>query len=378
MTMGRVLLCLAVLLGSTGLAAAQNQSTSKRLLDPIKQCGVFVLPALALSHPHIRWQGLCSSEGLAEGEGIVTFATSANGKTEKVWEGNFRNGFFTGRSRAIEIKPLGERRALVRLPGGYGDSAAWLISRLPADGPLPVCGDNVGHVAVETTVREEAMHAMPLRQLMQKAAIAYRAVCPQPLRLRLAVIPRGRFGDLDNGVFDDAKTVVARASLAEDDPVEALHNFQLVALDAVIINRRQRERDAAWHRWREFSRSNWVVHWVTARQLNEKPSRYQGKIVALAGAFVRQIAPDTALVRDIFGNEVMVQGLPETLSKSGVDVVIAGTSQRRKLPPLSFGALVVVEATSWRACERNGCRDYLDWMESQPTPFPWGEDQSRY
>jgi len=39
--------------------------------------------------------------------------------------------------------------------------------------------------------------------------------------------------------------------------------------------------------------------------------------------------------------------------------------------------LASVEATAWKLCQRAGCADFLDWIDTEKH-FAWGEDQSEF
>lgn len=376
----RILIGLAATLLVSGVAfLAQGQNTLQPLIDAERKCGVFAPPQIAKTYPHVQWNGAVCVNRMAHGEGFVTFARDSATRPLKVWQGNFHFGFFIGDAKVLgTIRPFGESGALVQLPAHtYAEGLPWLLTRLLHDGPLPVCGRGVGEVAIEAARGIVKFEEALLRKMMRNAAIAYRMACPQPIRLRFAVVEAGKLDRLANGSFAGANDVVARGTLAEGAPVDAIDDFYNGAFSPDHEKRRDEQHAASRRAWQAFSRANWVVHWVKLPQLAAAPPHYRQKIVAFPARFARMVAPRTALLRDDDG-EVMVRDIPDDALRPGQAVVIAGRSLGLLPLPMSANEISTVEATAWKPCELPACADFIGWMEGERKPFPWGQDQSQY
>ncbi|MGE0151978.1 MAG: hypothetical protein AB7R90_05120 [Reyranellaceae bacterium] len=373
--------------GLAASAAAQSAAPPRPLIDPAARCGVFAPAAIARPYPHLKWSGACR-DGLADGKGVASFAATAQSPPNKRWEGHFRHGFFVG-DAALRgaIVPLGDRAALIELAhNAPQDGTVWLHARLPHDGaPLERCGSGTAELAVEAPADLVASDEARLRGMMQRAILAYRQACPAPLPLLLAVVEQGKRAALGVGSFAGATDVVARASLRQGAPADAIHDFRNVATGEsdqgrrgqAIEDRRRQERADSRRNWQDFSRAHGVALWVTPRQLDANPFRYQGRIVAFPSRFVRMLAPGTALLRDDRWGAVMVSGLPDDLLQDKSVAVIAGRAGARKSLPHARQEIASVEAVAWQLCRRAGCADYLDWIDAE-RKFAWGEDQSEF
>jgi len=87
------------------------------------------------------------------------------------------------------------------------------------------------------------------------------------------------------------------------------------------IARENAEREAARQkRWNEFVRKNGIQEMVSIDGLSVNPFVFQGKTVSIHTYFKRMVAPDTG----IFGESVVVSGLPRDLFRSRSYVVLAG------------------------------------------------------
>jgi len=368
-------------------SAALAQDTPKPLLDPAARCAVFAPPPIARPYPHVKWSGLCR-DGLAEGKGTASFAATPTAQPSKSWQGNFRNGFFVGDAMVRgSIVPLGDRAALVELPStAPQEGKIWLHAKLANDGaPLPRCGSGTAEIAIEAAPDLSASDEPRLRRMMQRAALAYRETCPQPLGLRFVVVEAGKRDVLGTGSFGGATDVVARAALVEGAAADAITGFRNIATgesdqgrrSQQFADKRKEERAQSRRNWQDFTRANSVALWVTPKQLDLNPFHYQGRIVALPGQFERMVAPNVALLRDRRWGLVMVSGIPNDLLTDKSTVVIAGRAAGRKTYPNSQHEIANIDATAWKLCQRAGCADYLDWIDEEKR-FIWGEDQSEF
>jgi hypothetical protein len=376
----------AVLLILLTAPIAQAQQTLKPAMDSAARCGVFALPSTTRPYPHLKWSGACR-DGLAEGKGTASFAANADARPNKIWEGNFRNGFFVGQAVLKgRVLPMGDRAALVELPSNAAqEGSLFVVARLSNENePLAICGGGVGEIAVEAPHDLAPNDEPRLRRMMQRAALAYRSACPSPLGLRFAIVAAGKRDALAVGSFGGATDVIARGSLVEGGAAEAIHDFRNIATNEsdqgrraqANKDRRQEQRADSRKAWQEFTRASAVAFWVTPKQLDTNPFRYDGKIVAFPARFVRMVAPNTAILRDDRWGEVMVSGIPNDLLQDKSIVVIAGRSSGRKAAP-SGREISSVNATAWKLCQRAGCADYLDWIDEEKR-FTWGEDQSEF
>ncbi len=379
----RLLLPCLLLILAPGIVLAE---TVRPLIDPAGKCGVHAAPAITKPYPHLRWSGPCR-DGLADGEGVAEFAAMATAKPNKIWRGHFRGGYFVGDTPlAARVEPLGRQNAFVQLPSyPAAEGSAWIHVRVRSDGgPLPRCGEGAAEIAIEAPAGLAVADEKRLRGMMLQAASAYRAVCSSPIVQRFAVVAAGRRAALGIGSFGGATEAIARAEmLAGKDDLRDFRNIATGESDSSrqaqhYEDKRKERIEESRTAWRDFTRANRVELWVTPRQLETNPFRYEGRTVAFPARFLRMISANVALVRDDRWGEVLVLGVPNDLLQDKSTAVFAGRSIGRRTLPNSRFEVSAIEAVGWRLCRRSGCGDLLEWMDEETKPFPWGEDQSAF
>lgn len=385
----RIAACLMAM-GLIGGAQAQAADGVKAILDPASQCKVFAAPGVYKPLPAMKWNGKCR-DGFAEGQGTATFAATSASLPSKTWQGNFHAGFFLGNAMTRgRIEAPGGSTVLVEFPVASGDDLSyWVVTRLTDSEPLQVCGGGTAEVLIEAPHDLAKNDDDGLRQLMRRAAVFYRQVCPAPVSMRFLVVsPQGR-GSVGGIGFGAKEKEIARAQLASDAPPDKLYNFNNYATGESDQGKKtaaleaKKKQDIADSRvaWNVLSQKNKVTLWTTPKLIAANPFRYGDRIVAFPGRFDAMEGPGSAVIRDSQGGYIMVTGLAnDALTKPGDAIFIGRVVGQRDVQVNSRVSVKAptVEIGSVQVCARKGCTDYLWWMDDEKPSFPWGEDQSKY
>jgi len=224
---------------------------------------------------------------------------------------------------------------------------------------------------------------------MQRAATFYRQACPGPIAMRFLVVPPQGQQALAEASFGGVQQAIARAQLATGAPPDRLSNFSNIATGdsdqgrkaaALKVKKTQEIADSR-AAWQALSQKNRVTMWTTPRQIMSNPFRYGDRVVAFPGRFNRMEGPNAAYVRDAQGGRIVVTGLGSDVFSEPKDAIFVGRAVGEREVALTGQVTVkapTVEILSVQICARRGCTDYLQWMDEEKLPFPWGEDQTKY
>jgi hypothetical protein len=127
----------------------------------------------------------------------------------------------------------------------------------------------------------------------------------------------------------------------------------------------------------EFNREHAIAAWVTVRQLDENPFRWEGKAVGVVVRLDRMLARDSALVQTGLherGPSVVLTGITPEFPGSDASVLVAAVVGKRE--PLPGGSADFTYATlrhlASRRCERPGCGEWFTWARGD-RDLVWGE-----
>jgi hypothetical protein len=296
-------------------------------------------------------------------------------KVKAIWEGEFRNGVFLG-GQEIKgwVEPVPGDRYVVAM-GKVEDAGLFFVSRGPQDGPMALC--RIDRVALVLGVGTDAADDGAVRRLMESGAKFYRETCPQGSRTPEVGVFTEAVAARPNGMLPNP---VAQARYDAD--AGALTTYRNEAADKAREARRRAEfaqrQEEARERFDEFSTRNGIAAWVTTRQLDENPFRWQGKTVGVVVRLERMLTPDAALVRsglNEWSQPVQLAGITPDFPESRRTVLVAAQIGDRR-PAADGSDAAVTYATlrhvDSRVCASDGCGDWLLWARGERRLI-WGE-----
>jgi hypothetical protein len=369
----RLLLLLA--LTALPLQPALADEPAGFVADIDGRCALWAPSMLDQREYAVRYAGACKN-GRAEGRGKAEWLYRYAGmKVKASWEGEFRNGvFLDGQKIKGWVEPAAGDRYVVAM-GKVDDAQLSFIGRSPQDGPMVLC--RIDRVALVLGPQTDADDDDAVRRLMENAAGFYLETCPRGTRAP------------EVGVFTEA--VAAKSNGMLPNPIaQARYNadtgrlaaYRNDAADKARAAREQAEfaqaQDEARKRFNEFSERNGIVAWVTTRQLDENPFRWEGRTVGVVVRLERMLARNAALVKSGLherGRLVQLTGITPDFPESRRAVLIAGEVGTRQ--PATDGSDATVAYTTLRhvdsrACESDGCGDWLIWARGERR-LTWGE-----
>jgi hypothetical protein len=339
------------------------------------RCALWAPSMLATRDYAVRYDGACRSDR-AEGRGRAEWLYRySEMKVKARWEGEFRNGVFLD-GQAIEgwVEPLAGDRYIVAM-GKVEDARLVFISRGPQDGPMVLC--RIDRVGLVLAPNADAGKDDEVRRLMRGAARVYLTACPDGTRAPEIGVYAEAVAARPNGLLP-APIAFARYD-AESGTLTAYRND---VSDAAYKTRKDAEfaraQDEVRKRFDEFSEKNRVAAWVTTRQLDENPFRWEGVTVGLVVRLERMLARDVALVssglRDP-GRRVQLTGVTPDFPDSRHAVLVAAEVGARQ--PAVDGSDAATAYTTLRrvdshVCEDAYCGDWFIWARGARRPT-WGE-----
>ncbi|MDR1995217.1 MAG: hypothetical protein LBQ25_06450 [Azonexus sp.] len=371
------LLLLALLLPAAPALAkgAGNESGYTEDLD--RRCQVWA-PSMLTPYDHaLRYSGGCR-DGKAEGQGKAEWLYRyADMKVKAAWEGEFRNGvFLDGQKIKGTVEPLPGDRYVIAM-GQSGGTNLHFISRSRQDGPPVLC--QVELVALQPNGKVDLSDDDAARQLLEAGARTYLAACPKITR------------SPDIGIFDQALQPRANGMLPNpvvraryDSESGKLNGYSNEPARQAQQARQQAEhaekQAAARQRFMDLSRQYGVATWITPRQLDENPFRWEGRTVGLIVRLERMLTRDTALVRgtqrDYWWAPLQLTGVNPDFPDSKRSVLLVarvGKRERSADGRDEEANYLTVQHVAHRLCERDGCADWLLWWRGDNDELVWGE-----
>jgi hypothetical protein len=339
------------------------------------RCALWAPSMLHQREYAVRYTGACRN-GRAEGRGTAEWLYRyAEMKVKASWRGEFRNGvFLDGQEIKGWVEPVPGDRYVVAM-GKLDGAGLYFISRSPQDGPLALC--RIDRVALVLGPSADAGDDEAVRRLMEDGARFYLAACPRESRTPSVGAFTEAIAAQPNGLLPEP---FARARYdADSGKLSAYRND--VADQAGEARKRaafMKAQDEARARFNEFSLRNGIAAWVTTRQLDENPFRWEGRTVGVIVRLERMLAPDAALVQSGLrdgGRAVQLAGITPDFPESRHSVLAAvrvGTRQ----PAADGGdariAYTTLHHVDSRVCASDGCGDWLLWARGERR-LAWGE-----
>ena len=374
----RPLLPLALLaLTALPLQPALADGAAGYVSDVGGRCALWAPSMLDSREYAVRYAGACRN-GRAEGQGRAEWLyRHAEMKVKASWEGEFRNGVFLDGQRIKGwVEPVAGDRYVVTM-GKVDDAERFFISRGPQDGPMALCRIDRVALVLGPGADADAGDEEKVRRLMESGARFYRESCPQGSRRP------------DVGVFTEALAARPNGMLPNpaaqaryDADSGALLAYRNEAADQAREVRKRAEfaqrQEEARERFNEFSARNGIVAWVTTRQLDENPFRWEGKTVGVVVRLERMLARNAALVKSGLhehGRLVQLLGITPDFPESRRAVLVAaqvGDRQRAVDGSDSAATYAILRHVDSRVCESDGCGDWLIWARGERR-LTWGE-----
>lgn len=359
------------------LAAAPSHAAGAGYVDDLdRRCQVWAPSMLGPGDYALRYSGACRN-GVAEGKGKAEWLYRyADMKVKAAWEGEFRNGvFLDGQTIKGAVEPVPGDRYVVAM-GKAGDAELYFVSRSPQDGPMALC--QIDRVALLPAARVDLSDDEAARRLLESGARAYLTACPKETR------------GPELGIFDEA--VKPRANGMLPNPVvRARYDIESGKLSGYSNEpsrkaqqaRQQAEyagkQTAARKQFMALSRQHDVAAWLTARQLDENPFRWEGRTVGLIVRLERMLTRDTALVRSglrDWGAPLQLTGIAPDFPESRRSVLLVARVGKREHAADGRGdgpTYVTLQRIDHRVCENDGCGDWLMWARGDNNELTWGE-----
>ena len=373
------LLVAVVLPMSPGLARDNDQATGYTE-DLEHRCRVWAPSMLGPYDYALRYSGGCKN-GRAEGKGKAEWLYRfAEMKVKAAWEGEFRNGVFIGDQKIKgTVEPVSGDKYVVPM-GSVPGAELFFISRSPQDGPMVLC--QVDQLALLTGPKTDASDDGAVQRIMEAGAKAFSDACP------------GSGSRSPNiGVFTEA--IRPKPNGALPNPMARARydantgRLSSYSNDAAEKNRQEKQQadfaqkqEEARKQFNAFSAKHGVIAWVTVRQLEENPFRWEGKTVGLVVRLERMLTRDAALVQSGFGEgwkNLQLTGITPSFPESRRSVLLAAkVGKRERQADITNGeapSYVTLQHLDSRICERDGCSDWLMWTRSSKDLI-WGEPYS--
>lgn len=373
----RVLISLlaATLLPLSPALAKGGGETAGYTEDIERRCQVWA-PSMLVPYDYaLRYTGNCKN-GRAEGKGKAEWLYRyAEMKVKATWEGEFRNGVFLDAQKIKgSVEPLRGDKYIVAM-GSVPGADLYFISRSQQDGPMTLCRLDQMALVLERDV--EASDDVVVQRIMVDGAKAFQSACPGESSPNIGIFTETIRPQPSGGL----PYPVARARY--DNATNRLSSYNNDAAEKVRQARQQAEyaqkQEAARQKFDAFTSKHGIGVWLTARQLQENPFRWEGKTVGLVVRLERMLTPDTALIRSGFRDWdawMQLTGVTPDFPESRHSVLLAakvGTRQRL-VDTTNSDAPTYVTLThiDSRVCEHDGCSDWLNWPRGN-NKLVWGE-----
>ncbi|MDR1275740.1 MAG: hypothetical protein LBL72_05085 [Candidatus Accumulibacter sp.] len=339
------------------------------------RCTLWAPSILTRNEYAVRYTGGCKNDR-AEGRGKAEWLYRYAGmKVKARWEGEFRNGvFLDGQDVKGWVEPLVGDRYVVEM-GKVDDARIFFVSTSPQDAPMVLC--RIDRVALVLAPNADAGDEDAVRRLMRGAARHYRQACPKGARSPNIGVFTEMIAARTNGLLP-TPVVFARYDAESGE----LTDYRNDAADAARQERRDTEfaqkLSETKKRFDEFSKKSGIVAWVTTRQLDENPFRWEGKTVGVVVRLDRMLTRDAALVRSGLGGQsrrVQLTGITPDFPESRRAVLVAAEVGTRQ--PTADGSDAGITYTTLRrvgdrVCEDESCGDWLVWSRGEQR-LTWGE-----
>lgn len=369
-------LAAALIFPANPVLAKGSADTTGYTDDIDGHCQVWAPSMLGQRDYALRYRGGCKN-GRAEGKGKAEWLYRyAEMKVKASWEGEFRNGvFLDGQKAKGSIEPVSGDRYVVAM-GNVPGADLFFIARSPQDGPMVLC--QIDQVALQLSPKVDATDDDAVQRVMEAGIKAYQAACDKASR------------SPNVGVFNEAIKAQPNGRLPNpfanaryDSDSGRLTSYSNDAASKARQAKQQAEyaqkQDEARKQFNAFSAKQGITAWVTPQQIEENPFRWEGKTVGLVVRLDRMLTRDTAMVRSAFrewGAGLQLSGINPDFPDSRRSVLLAAkVGKREKAADTTDGngpTYVTLRHVDSRACERDGCNDWLMWTRGN-NDLVWGE-----
>ena len=337
------------------------------------RCEVWAPSMLGARDHVLRYRGGCKN-GRAEGKGKAEWLYRwSELKVRATWAGDFRNGvFLDGQAIKGNVEPVDGDRYLVDM-GRISAGTLTFISRSGQDEPMKLC--KVDHVALALDGNLNAAQDDTVQKAMQEAGKAYQAACPKftdevRIQAHSAPIQIQTNKQLPNG-FANARYRTDTGEL-QGYSNEMAYKARQAQQQHDYAQRQQNVRK----QFVAFSQKNGIVAWVTAKQLDENPFRWEGRTVGVIVRMNRMLARDSGLVQSALRDwsaPLLLEGISPEFPGSDQPVLLAASVGTRKATPDNDNVrYVAIRHLDHIVCERAACSDWLIWTNTD-SDFNWGE-----
>ncbi|GHU06279.1 hypothetical protein AGMMS50225_00620 [Betaproteobacteria bacterium] len=355
------------------LTFADSRDQDAYVLPDSGGCAVWAPSTLKSSDEYtLRYNGGCHN-GRAEGRGKAEWLyRSLPGKVRSSWVGEFRNGVFLNAQAIEEVEPLPGDTYIVPM-GTVGNARLLFISRSERDGPVELC--RVESLRLEAASGTRLGDDDSMKKLVHDTLAHYRKTCPHPQGSRefKIGIHAAAFKPLPNNILPNPQVE------ASVNPVTGAISYYVNSVandlrqEKARTDHRQQQEESR-QRFLEFTRKNAIHAWVTLRQLDENPFRWENKTVGLVVRLDTMLTRDSALIHSGMRNEggyAYLSGITPEFPGSENSVLLAVQVGVREKPTDERAAYVNLRHIDSRLCERAACADWFMWGRTQDVN--WGQ-----
>jgi len=221
------------------------------VLDQDSGCRIWVPGSIPQNS--LRYRGECRG-GLAHGVGEAALVMKLGPDDERFplsLKGNFRDGVFLGDARFDdEIVRFRWNAFLVGLPA-VGGSETWLDVGFDHSPRLERCGRYRPRILIVAQPDWSPLAGAQIQESMEKAARAYKSICPDASEVTVAVVPRDH--RREKGVSTNStriEPILASADIAVRTEPYRISSYRNPAAEADEERRAKEARDAALARGR--------------------------------------------------------------------------------------------------------------------------------
>lgn len=369
-------LATALILPTSPVLAKGSGDTTGFTDDIDGRCQVWAPSMLGQRDYALRYRGACKN-GRADGKGKAEWLYRyAEMKVKATWEGDFRNGvFLDGQKVRGSVEPVSGDKYIVAM-GNVPGAELFFIARSPQDGPMALC--KVDQIALVPGPRLDVTDDDAVQHVMEAGIKAYQDACGKGTRYPNVGIFTEAIKPRPNGMLPNP---VANARY--DSDTGRLNGYSNDAANKTRQAKQQAEftqkQDDVRKQFNAFSSKHGIAAWVTARQLEENPFRWEGKTVGVVVRLDRMLTRDTAIVRGALLDwepGLQLRGITPDFPDSRRSVLLAAkVGKRERLPDdkeQNGATFVTLNHVESKICERGGCSDWFIWARGD-RELIWGE-----
>jgi hypothetical protein len=352
-------------------AFADSRDQDSYVLPDSGGCAVWAPSMLKRGSEYaLQYNGGCQN-GRAEGRGKAEWLfRSSPGKVKNSWVGEFKNGVFLNAQNIKEVEPLPGDKYIV--PMGTVDNARLLfISRSDQDGPIELC--RVDSLRLEAAPGARLNDDISMRKLVRDTLAHYRQTCPKDSRDIKIGIHAAAFKPLPNNILPNPQIEASVSPVTSEIAYYVNEVTNNLRQEKARADHRQQQEESS-KRFHEFTRKNNIYAWVTLKQLDENPFRWEGKTVGIVVHLGKMLTRESALIFSAMrseGGSAYLSGITPEFPGSERSVLLAARVGTRETPTELRDAYVSLRHIDSQLCERAACDDWFMWGRAQDVN--WGQ-----